>query len=140
MDEAYLRQAPSLLTVLGVVCIGGAVLMSARDALIVARGDTTQATVVDFAKPDDPEHVPCPIVEFVDASGGTQRATSRTCSSPSDYAKGDTVEVHYEPDDPDDVVVGSLFGVLGLYLGVLTAGLFLLGIGVVLTRIQKPSR
>ena len=55
MDEAYLRQAPSLLTVLGVVCIGGAVLMSARDALIVARGDTVLRAgdrVVVFALPD----------------------------------------------------------------------------------------
>ena len=73
-----------------------------------------------------------PVVSFRDAGGAEHIFGSGVSSSPPRYAAGDTVEVMYDPDSPDEAVIDSVldrfflalvFGGLGTVFSAIGGGI-----------------
>ena len=72
-----------------------------------------------------------PIVEYTDARNTTHRIIGKVASRPLAYARGETVTVIYDEDDPADAVIDSftegsllpiVFGAFGLIFVVVGGG------------------
>jgi hypothetical protein len=77
-------------------------------------------------------HLSGPVVSFRDAGGAEHIFGSGVSSSPPRYAAGDTVEVMYDPDSPDEAVIDSVldrfflalvFGGLGTVFSAIGGGI-----------------
>lgn len=75
-----------------------------------------------------------PVVQYM-ANGREYTVESRTSSNPPAYAVGDMVEVHYNPDNPEEsffdkdslvVVLGVVFGAVGVAMCVISVAIFVL--------------
>jgi len=67
-------------------------------------GERTTGVVVEMIGGSDGSS---PVIEFQTLGGETHRYTSNVSSSPPSFHVGEEVKVWYNPENPDDVVLGS---------------------------------
>jgi len=91
----------------------------------------TTGTVIDLSEsPDsDNETVYSPRIEFTISSGHKTIFTSETYFRPSPYAKGDTVIIRYNPDNPEKALLNNFFAQWGAIIIICTRSCIFLFFG-----------
>lgn len=51
----------------------------------------------------------CPVIGFTTARGEKIEIVSNTCTSPSAYLEGETMQIDYDPADPQNAAYGGFF-------------------------------
>ncbi|SOE08933.1 Protein of unknown function [Streptomyces sp. 2323.1] len=119
---------------LGAVFVPLGLFQAGVSVSYLADAERARGTVVALewrARDSDPE-VAYPVVKFTSADGTTRRFESSSGSNPPTSEKGESVEVLYRADSPEDARINE-FG--SLWLGPLLfggLGLAMLGIGTAL--------
>ena len=111
------------------LALGGWSYFSSKD--FVSRSNTTSAEVIDLIENSGSEggSTYAPRVRFTDSSGSIVEATSRTSSYPPKYQAGDTIEVLYDPNTPQDFRTQDWFSLWGFAIIGLSVG----GFGIILS-------
>jgi len=104
---------------LGLGLLAGAWHFYSSTRHLIATSQKAQGTVVGFERRSSKRgHSDYPVIEFTTASGENRRFTT---SGAGDYAKGETVDVLYNADDPVEARVNAF---IELWLGSLALGAF----------------
>jgi len=116
---------------IGVLLLGIGIAVFVSGERSRSTGVLTVGNVVGMQEWVDPEgSMYAPIVRFTTTKGEVVEFTSKTRSRPAEYDPGDTVEVLYQPDAPNDAEIDSpferyfaptLLGGIGLVLAVVGA-------------------
>ncbi len=119
----------SIFGFVGIVMLVGGFLMYQNTAGFVATAVHTQGTVVDISRvwsssSSGGSYVYRPIIEFKTKEGADGKFESTNGRNPSPFAKGDVVEILYDPQNPDKAEIDS-FG--ELWVG----NLILPGLGII---------
>jgi len=82
-----------------------------------------------------------PVVQFVDKNGSEIEFMSSTSSNPPSYGVGESVEVLYNPESPNDAKIKSFFSIWGVVtiLGVIGVVFFAVGGGMYLYDKKKNN-
>jgi hypothetical protein len=102
-----------ILTIFAVVFLGVGIFEFHNSQVIVNSYETVTGTVVgnDYLSHTDPEDSARvtwtyhPVVQFTATNGREVAFTDRAGSYPARYDVGETVEVYYNPDEPQDALV-----------------------------------
>lgn len=98
---------------------GGAGYFYSDTHKLISAAQKTTGTVVDFERRSSKGgHSDYPVIEFTTATGEIRRFTT---SGAGDFAKGETVEVLYQPADPANAKVNVF---VEMWLGSLALGGF----------------
>jgi hypothetical protein len=117
-----------LLATAGGVSLIAGVLLLARSLALVATGQRAEGVVVRNARGIGRRPAIYPIVSF-EVDGRRVEITGQIGSKPAAHAVNDKVIVFYQPDDPENAVIGT-FRELYLVATILSGiGVVLLGIG-----------
>lgn len=121
---------------LGLGLLAGAGYFGVRTRQLLAAARKAPGTVVGFERrTSEKGHSDYPVIEFSTASGELHRFTTSGAGS---FAKGEAVEVLYDPGDPATARVNAF---LELWLGSLALGGFgLLCLGAGLATLRAGSR
>jgi hypothetical protein len=122
------RASAAVSLLLGFGLLAGAGFFGASARKRIATAQRAPGAVVDFQRRSSKSgSARYPVIEFTTAAGEVHRFTT---SGAGDYAKGEAVEVLYDPGDPSNAKVDVF---IELWLGTLALGgfgLLCLGIGV----------
>lgn len=112
--------------ILGIGLLVGAGFFYSSTRQLIATAQKAPGTVVGFERRSSKKgHSDYPVIEFSTASGEIRRFTT---SGAGDYAKGEAVDVLYDPSDPGKARANVF---IELWLGSLALGAFgLLCLGV----------
>jgi len=126
---------------LGLVFVAGAAWFFLADRSFAAAGERAPGTVIEMigSRDSDGGHTYKPVVEFRDAAGRRHVFTSNVSSSPPQHSVGESVEVIYAPDSPDEAVIDSFVDrfLLPLILGGLGTLFAAIGFGVLFARLRR---
>lgn len=104
---------------LGAALLAGAAYMYSGTQELVSTATRVSGTVVAFERRSSKGgSTDYPVIEFTTASGAVQRFTT---TGAGDFAKGETVEVLYDPGDPANARVNVF---IELWLGSIALGVF----------------
>ena len=96
-----------------------------KDALV------TEGTVVELVRSRSSDSTTYrPVVEFKTEDGSLVEFTSGAGSNPPSYSKGETVEVLYQQDSPEQAKINGFFSLWGLTLIVGVMGLIFFSCGI----------
>ena len=125
----------------GLAFVAGAGWFFLADRSFAAAGVHTQGTVIEMigSRDSDSDYTYKPVVEFRDADGLRHVFTSSFSSSPPQYSTGETVEVIYAPDTPDEAVIDSFVDrfLLPLVFGGLGTLFAAIGLGLLFARLRS---
>ena len=103
--------APRVCLALGVVLLVGGAIAFVHTERFVSGSERATGTVIDLSSRTDSDGdvMYHPVVRFTTAEGRTVQFVSGTGSSPASQSEGDSVEVLYDPDDPQDAKLSGFF-------------------------------
>jgi hypothetical protein len=110
-DRSRTGWAPRVCLALGVVLLVGSAIAFVHTKRFVSGSERATGTVIDLSSRTDSDGtvVYHPIVRFTTAEGRTVQFVSGSGSSPAAQSEGDSVEVLYDPDDPQDAKLSGFF-------------------------------
>jgi Protein of unknown function (DUF3592) len=139
--QRLLYWLPRLFAGIGLLLLAVAAVTTILTFRFVADSERADGTVVDLRESYDPEDNTTsyyPVVRFETADGRQIRFESDASTSDD---VGDTVEVLYDPDDPEDAKLAGFFNLWGLSLIFGALGAAFTGVGGYLVhRTRAPSR
>jgi Protein of unknown function (DUF3592) len=141
--ERLLYWAPRFFLGVGVLLLVVGAVVALFTARFIAGAERADGTVVDLVlsdsgdDEDDQDVVYRPVVRFTTAEGRAVEFVSSLGSSPPSHSKGDSVEVLYDPDDPNDARLSDF---LDLWFDALLAGGLGLGFTVVAAYVLRRTR
>lgn len=125
-------------SVIGIAMLVGASLLYNNTSDFLTRAVVAQGQVVDLVLSRSSDSASYyPVVVFRDASGRQVKFQSNTGSNPPSYARGERVEVLYEPGEPEAARINGFFslwgaativGGLGLVFGLVGFGMTAYGL------------
>lgn len=125
-------------SVIGIAMLVGASLLYNNTSDFLTRAVAAQGQVVDLVLSRSSDSTSYyPVVVFRDASGRQVKFQSNTGSNPPSYARGERVEVLYEPGEPEAARINGFFslwgaativGGLGLVFGLVGFGMTVYGL------------
>jgi hypothetical protein len=124
---------------LGVVCILGASYQLYRGAWLFINGQVSEGVVIKNEKSLGKSTVYYPIVQFQTIDGQTFECKGQSGTYPAEYEVNDTVNVHYNPADPTNALIGSLFSHVTGMLFSIALGLLFSFFGVKVLRWSKQN-
>ena len=140
--QRLLYWLPRLFAGIGVLLLAVAAVTAFFTFRFVAGSERADGTVVDLRESYDSEDDTTsyyPVVRFETADGSRRIRFESDVSTSGDV--GDTVEVLYDPDDPQDAKLGGFFNLWGLSLIFGALGAVFTGIGgFIAYRTRTPSR
>jgi hypothetical protein len=112
--------------VMGIILLIGAaiplvigIVLTIRTYGFTSSAERTQGEVVAMEGTD----AKAPVVSFKDRRGIEHQIISSVASSPPSFAVGETVEVLYDPANPDEARIDSFFQLwFGAFLGLVMGG------------------
>jgi hypothetical protein len=121
---------------IGVVALVVGVVTLVRTVQFVQRAEHATGTVIDLSRETDSEGSVTfyPVVRFTTGVGKTIEFKSSSGSSPPSHSEGDTVDVLYDPDDPNDARLSGLFDLWLLPAVALALGVAFLGVTAFVSR------
>ncbi len=130
---------------IGVALLVGALALALSTRRFIASADRSTGTVVELIQvrdKDDGSVTYKPVVEYTSKRGQRITFTSSFSSNPPSYSVGESVDVLYAPDEPNDARIdgfGSLW--LGpLILSLIGAVFAAIGLAIVLTSRARQKR
>jgi Protein of unknown function (DUF3592) len=134
--------APRAFLGVGVVLLVVTAVLVVLTVRFVAEAERADGTVValDRVEDEDDADLYYPVVKFTTADGRTIEFRSSSGSSPPSHSEGDSVEVLYDPDDPQDA---RLSGFMDLWFAPLVCaalGTVFTAIGVYIVRPRRKRR
>lgn len=122
-------------TVIGLALLVGAFFAYRSTSGFLATAQTAQGTVIDLVPSRSSDSTTYrPVVRFVTAEGRPIEFASSSGSNPPSYARGESVQVLYAPQTPEDAKINGYFALWGAttILGALGAVFFAIGGGIFL--------
>jgi Protein of unknown function (DUF3592) len=139
--QRLLYWAPRLFAGIGVLLLAVAAVTAFLTFRFLAGSERADGTVIDLRESYDSQDDTTsyyPVVRFETAEGQPVRFESDVSTSDD---VGDTVEVFYDPDDPNDAKLAGFFNLWGLSLIFGALGAVFTGVGGYLVyRTRTPSR
>ncbi len=123
--------------------LAGAFYLYQDKQAFLKRAETVQGTVVELiSKRSDKSTTYAPVVAFATKAGNKIEFTSSVSSNPPSYNEGESVEVLYDPANPNDADINGFASLwLGtLILGILGTVFFLIGFGIIWFGILKQKK
>ena len=99
-----------ILTGIGIFLLAWAGFAYIQSAYFVSYAQETTGTVVALALSTDPDNNAnfyCPEVSYITQSGQTVHFNANICSTASTYKIGDSIDVYYDPQDPQGAQIKS---------------------------------
>lgn len=115
------------------ILIAAGLLYSSKSRM--ANGPVTQGKVVSLTRQDgDQARAQAPLVEFKTPKGDTVQVQSTHFTDPPSYTVGQSVEVRYDPRNPQNAAINVFVELWGLTaaLGAFGGGALLVGLGLLL--------
>ena len=112
----------NFVTVMGLFLIGIAAIIYLVGSSFRSNAELTTGTVSGFSTvtdSDDNSQTYCPIVQFSTETGQQVTYYSNTCNSPPAHQVGDSVEIYYDPENPEKA---QIKGFWSQYLAVIIVG------------------
>ncbi len=81
-----------------------------------------------------------PVITFIAQDGKTYTIRSSSGSNPPEYNKGEKVDIRYNPNNPNDVLLNDFFSQWGPVLLTGVFGLFFGGVGLVIWSAQAKRK
>jgi Protein of unknown function (DUF3592) len=123
----------------GLIFLGVGLFLGLNTIRYNAAAVKTTGTVVDLLEKGN--HAFSPVVVYADANGVRHRYISGVSSKPAGYRIGESVEIYYDPKNPDDAsIAGWREYFLSLITGVLGLIFSLVGLGYFVIRKISHSR
>ncbi len=114
------------------ILIAAGLLFTSKSRML-SRGATVQAKVVALTPQEGSRtKAQAPLVEFKTPGGATVQVQSTNFTDPPGYQVGQTVEVRYDPQNPENAAINAFTELWGLTaaLGGFGAVTFLVGLGL----------
>jgi len=128
---------------IGLVLLAGAISLYFAKQSFLKRAETVQGKVVELvSKRSDNSIMYTPVISFITREGSEIEFASSVSSNPPSYSVGETVEIMYDPKEPNEADINSFSS---LWLGVLVLGIlgtvfFLIGFAIILYGLKKQKK
>ncbi|ABQ07553.1 DUF3592 domain-containing protein [Flavobacterium johnsoniae] len=132
-----------LFTAAGLVLLVGTVYLYLDKQAFIKKAEVVQGDVVELVRERSNNSIMyAPVVSFITKEGSKIEITSSVSSNPPSYNVGETVEIMYNPKEPNKANINSFES---LWLGVLVMGIFgiiffLVGFLIILYGIKKQRK
>ncbi|RYU93694.1 DUF3592 domain-containing protein [Emticicia agri] len=119
-----IRYVIILFLIIGIGFLGGAIYAYISNKNFIEKATKASGRVINFHS--NRKGSKAPVVEYSDAKGQAHFYYHNVYTKPSAYDLGETVEIYFNPADPEDATLGGI-SVLAIILG---------GIGFIFTLIS----
>lgn len=131
----------AIFAAIGIGILGLAFYLYSTQESFIAKGIKVPGTVIDNIVGGEDNDVYFPLVEYKSRDGEQRRFTASTGSTPPMHNVGETVEVIYNPDEPDDAQINSPFDLwFGAGLCAFLGAVFtLVGVGITVSGLRSKA-
>lgn len=130
-----------IFTPIGLLFAGIGLWLYSSDQDLASSGARATGTVIAITsyRDSDGDTMYRPVVEFTDAAGNRREFSSDISSSSSEFSRGETVDVIYDPAQPENAIIDSFMErfFLPLIFGGLGSIFALIGGGILFATIRR---
>ncbi len=129
-------------TIIGAGMLIGTLFIYLNTNKFLATCVLSEGTVIDLVSSrSDDSYTYSPIVQFEDQYGNQVLFHSSNGSNPPSYSVGETVEVLFDPESPDDAKINGFFSLWGgvLILGILGTVFFAVGGAIIYFGVKRSN-
>ena len=131
--------ASIIFAIIGIGMVIAAIVLATNEQKFISTATKVPGTVTSFVTDTDSKGKISykPVVDFTTTDGRQFTYTSGISSSPAAYSVGETVDIYYDPANPQNVVIGGQTGLIYLIIGGMGALCALTSVGTLALRIIR---